>query len=340
MSELIYELSKLVHRYGEHVVLEIEQLSIRKGRIIGVAGPNGSGKSTLLKILAFLQAPSEGMVYFEGQRVTFSDPPPRREATLLLQDPYLLKRSVFENVAYGLKLRRDKNDLTRRVGQALTWVGLDPKSFTHRSWNELSGGEAQRVALASRLILKPKVLLLDEPLASVDAASAELIMQASFRARRDWGATLVIVSHDLIWMHEVADEVLSLFNGSLAGTGARNLIMGPWQISESGLWRKELEDGQQIIAQSPSGDQSVAVLDPSDVSISPKSLEPASQRNAVKGAISQMIFEKNQGKVLVNVTADSISLYARMTEDAIKALSLHPGQTVWVSFDFDAFQWL
>ncbi|MBW2092336.1 MAG: ATP-binding cassette domain-containing protein [Deltaproteobacteria bacterium] len=340
MSEFIYELSDIVHRYGTHAALSIEYLSIRKNRIIGIAGPNGSGKSTLLKILAFLQAPSEGTVHFEGKKVNSIDPAPRREVTLLLQDPYLLKRSVFENVAYGLRLRREKAGLAKRVHQALAWVGLDPKRFASRSWNELSGGEAQRVALASRLILRPKVLLLDEPLASVDAASAELIMKASLRARRNWGATLVIVSHDLIWMHEVADEVLSFFNGSLIGPGARNLIMGPWDESEGGLLKKALEDGQYVRAWRPSEDKSVAILDPSNVMISPGIPVPSTHRNAIKGAISQMIFEKTQNKVLVSVTAGGISLTSRITEEVIQELRLHPGQSVWVSFSVNDFQWL
>ena len=340
MSEFIYQLSGIVHRYGTHTALNIEHLAIRKNRIIGISGPNGSGKSTLLKILAFLQAPSEGTVHFEGEKINFIDPAPRREVTLLLQDPYLLKRSVFENVAYGLRLRRTKGGLAGRVHQALSWVGLDPERFALRSWNELSGGEAQRVALASRLVLRPKVLLLDEPLASVDAASAELIMKASLRARRTWGATLVIVSHDLIWMHEIADQVLSLFNGSLIGSGARNLIMGPWDVSEGELIKKTLEDGQQILARKPTELKSVAVLDPSHVTITPVIPAPSKGRNTIEGTVSQMIFEKSEKTILVNVFAGGISISSRITEETIRERGLHPGQSVWVSFNCDAFQWL
>ncbi|MBW2061538.1 MAG: ATP-binding cassette domain-containing protein [Deltaproteobacteria bacterium] len=340
MSEMIYELFNLVHRYGEHVALKVEHLSIRKGSIIGVSGPNGSGKSTLMKILAFLQKPSEGTVLFDGQKVNFNNPALRREVTLLLQDPYLLKRSVFENVAYGLRLRWQTNDLKAQVYTALNLVGLDPESFAHRSWRELSGGEAQRVTLASRLALKPRVLLLDEPLASVDAASAELIKKASLAVRQEWGATLVIVSHDLIWLHEVADEVLSFFNGSLVGSGARNLIMGPWQVKKDNFWMKTLEHGQQILAENPFKDKSVAVLDPSKVVITPQIPDQSQLGNVIQGTISQMIFEKTLGKVLVNVSAGGISLTSRMTEATIMELRLHPGQSVWVSFNADAFQWL
>jgi tungstate transport system ATP-binding protein len=99
-------------------------------------------------------------------------------------------------------------------------LGLDPDTFARRQWDELSGGEAQRVALAARLVLNPRVLLLDEPTASVDARSSELIRSASLRARNDWGTTLVIASHDREWLYDVCDEVLHLFKGVPAGKPA------------------------------------------------------------------------------------------------------------------------
>ena len=101
----------------------------------------------------------------------------------------LKKRTVYKNIAYGLKVRGDRDNLTQSVHDALNMVGLDPDAFAQRQWDELSGGEAQRVALAARLVLKPRVLLLDEPTASVDAASSELIRVASLRARSEWGTT-------------------------------------------------------------------------------------------------------------------------------------------------------
>ena len=133
---------------------------------------------------------------------------------MLPQEPYLLKRSVGDNISYGLKIRGAEGR-KGKVADALNRVGLDPVKFSGRSWHQLSGGEAQRVALAARLVLRPKVLLLDEPTASLDKESAARIKMASLAARREWGASLVVVSHDLAWLESVCDNILVLADGRL-----------------------------------------------------------------------------------------------------------------------------
>ncbi|MES0350945.1 MAG: ATP-binding cassette domain-containing protein, partial [Desulfobacteria bacterium] len=194
----LYAIKELSQAYNGRTVLNIDYLAIPRRSIIGLTGPNGSGKSTLLRILGFLEDPMRGEVIFEGKPCSSRHNGIRRKVTLLPQEPYLLKRSVHANVAYGLKVRGRRNT-GDRVAQALKLVGLSPERFGQRSWHELSGGEAQRVALAARLILRPEVLLLDEPTANLDAESTKQIKEASLAARRDWGATLVIANHDMNW---------------------------------------------------------------------------------------------------------------------------------------------
>ena len=135
--------------------LAVDRLDIEPGSIAGLAGPNGSGKSTLLRLLAFLETPASGTLTFMGNPVPGKPNGVHRQVTLLVQEPYLLKRSVHANVAYGLKARGESG-ITKKVNHALEIVGLSPDEFSHRQWYELSGGEAQRVALAARLVLKPK----------------------------------------------------------------------------------------------------------------------------------------------------------------------------------------
>lgn len=206
----------LVHRYRDRTALALESLDIPKGVILGIRGPNGSGKSTLLRILAFLLAPSQGELFFHG-RPALDAATLRRRITLLVQRPVLLKRSVFENVAYGLRVRGETAGLEKRVVEALQTVGLSFESFARRSWRELSGGEAQRVAMAARLAIRPEVLLLDEPTASLDEESAERITAAARAARDTHGATVVVVSHDLAWLSELCEHILRFTpDGSLA----------------------------------------------------------------------------------------------------------------------------
>lgn len=208
----VYTINNLIHTYhdGRGPALILPELTVRKGAILGLAGPNGTGKSTLLKILAFLMAPTRGTILFNEAPVPDDPTLLRRRATLMLQNPLLLRRSVFENTAYGLRVRKDVKQLRARVREALELVGLAPEEFASRPRHMLSGGEAQRVALASRLILKPEVLLLDEPTSNLDVLSATRIRQAVLKARELWGTTIVAASHDHEWLADLADDSLPL----------------------------------------------------------------------------------------------------------------------------------
>ena len=214
MTKALIDVFHARQRYGDRTVLAVDRLTVAPGQIIGLAGPNGSGKSTLLRLLAFLEAPASGSVTFKGELVPISPNAVHRKVTLLVQEPYLLKRSVAANVAYGLKVRGE-GDSDGKVRRALEAVGLSPDEFIGRQWHELSGGEAQRVALAARLILQPAVLLMDEPTASLDAASATLIRQAALRAREEHDMSLVIASHDMAWLNAVSDSVVHLEHGAV-----------------------------------------------------------------------------------------------------------------------------
>jgi tungstate transport system ATP-binding protein len=219
MNAPLYELRDVVQTHGGRPVLDIPALTLRAGSIVGVTGPNGSGKTTLLRLLAFLDRPARGEVRYQGSPSLGREGELRRQVTLLVQNPYLLRRSVRGNVAYGLKAR-GMGDVRERTDRALAAVGLDPGRFADRARHELSGGEAQRVALAARLAFEPRVLLLDEPTASLDGESAELVRNAALDARNRLGTSLVVVSHDIRWLTEVSDVVLAMEAGRLADPSA------------------------------------------------------------------------------------------------------------------------
>jgi tungstate transport system ATP-binding protein len=193
----MYRLQSIRKRYGSNVALDVEELTIAEGRLYTLTGANGAGKSTLLSILAFLAPPTSGEIFYAGKRVDWnhgSVEEYRRKVTLLHQSPYLFVGSVHDNVAFGLKVRGIPGEEQRRiVDRALDGVGL--QGFRDRKARELSGGEAQRVAMARALALNPEVLLLDEPLANIDRETAGLLetVIASLPAR---GTTVVMTTHD------------------------------------------------------------------------------------------------------------------------------------------------
>ena len=186
----LYEARNLVQRYNGREALNVAHLAIGQGKAVFLTGPNGCGKSTLLRLLAFLEHPAAGELRYAGSADG------RKEATLLLQDPYLLHMSVFNNVVLGLKFRNQTADLRQTFERCMQAAGFDdPWNFADRGPRELSGGERQRVALASRLALRPRVLLLDEPTANVDAASARAIALAVRNSTAE-GITVVCATHD------------------------------------------------------------------------------------------------------------------------------------------------
>ena len=190
MSASLYEARNLVQRYNGREALNVPLLAIGQGETVFLTGPNGCGKSTLLRLLAFLERPAGGVLHYAGAAEG------RKEATLLLQDPYLLHMSVFSNVVLGLKFRNQKAELRQVFERCMQAAGFDePWNFADRGPRELSGGERQRVALASRLALRPRVLLLDEPTANVDAASARALAQAVTTCKLE-GITVVCATHD------------------------------------------------------------------------------------------------------------------------------------------------
>ena len=337
----IYQVQDVDHFYGDKQVISIDDLAIAPASIVGLIGPNGSGKSTLLKLLGFLEEPTYGSILFKGEKKASFSNEIRFKITLMTQDPYLLHRSVFNNVAYGLKIRRDTKDIRSRVREALNLVGLDPENFVSRKWYELSGGEAQRVALAARLVLKPEVLLLDEPTASVDAESAHLIKKASLQAREEWGATLVVATHDWQWLYEMCDSVLHLLYGRLFKGGMGCVVNGPWRIGQKDLLHKELEDGQILVVPKPQEGKLLAVLDPSRLKITLPDRYPLLEWNIDKlnGYITRIFLERNGDMVQTAIKVAELVITVRMERNRVEQLQLYPGKEVTIAYDPRDIEW-
>ena len=339
----IYELRSLTHKYGSRMTLDIKSLDIPEG-VVGLVGPNGSGKSTLLKILAFLQ-PHGGRMLYRGRGVLGREREMRRSVTLLLQEPYLLRRSVFENIAYGLGLRGcSRGETEARVSDSLKRVGLPFGEFANRPWFRLSGGEAQRVSLASRLALRPDVLLLDEPTANVDELSAAKIKDSVTNAVGDWGSTVVAATHDLVWLYETATDIVNLYEGRAAG-GAANLIPGPWSVDEAdGRFAVSGGDWKFRAAVTSGTDMTCAAVSPEDITIHPADGEGAAATaegfNRARGIISQMSIEKSSGGIIAAINCGGLTFRTRLTRSAITEYSLCPGVEADVVFPVSSVKFI
>jgi tungstate transport system ATP-binding protein len=215
MKEAVFRLQELQKIYDNRGVINVDALDIHKGEIFAIVGPSGAGKSTLLRIMNFLETPSKGKIYYKMHEFSEEVDMPldlRRQVATVFQSPNLLNRTVWANVQFGLKLRGLKNS-NHQVNLVLKKVGL--QDFSQQQARTLSGGEAQRVALARTMVLKPEVLLMDEPTANLDPYNVGLIEDTVVDLNREHGTTIVIVTHNVFQAHRLAHRVAFLLNGEI-----------------------------------------------------------------------------------------------------------------------------
>jgi energy-coupling factor transport system ATP-binding protein len=199
-----------------HRALHDVNLRLADGARVIVVGPNGSGKSTLAWILAGLLTPSEGTITLDGGPLSIEE----SHTAMAFQHArlQLLRPAVAEDVHFGLDVDDDA------VDRALSDVGLDPARFRDRRIDELSGGEQRRVALAGVLVRKPRVLVLDEPLAGLDAPSREALVQVIGRLPST--LTTIVVTHDTEDAERIADRALLLGDGAVTADGPVAEVLG------------------------------------------------------------------------------------------------------------------
>ncbi len=215
MNETIYYLQNVSKRYDGRCVVQVETLKIERGEVFGLVGPSGTGKSTLLRLLNFLEVPSTGHIRFLDTDYSPHDSVPlasRRRVTAVFQRPILLNRSVRANVGYGLSLRGIRGS-DGEIVAALKRVGL--YGLAHQRARTLSGGEAQRVALARAMVLRPDVLLLDEPTANLDPYNVSLIEDIITHLNQEFGTTVVLVTHNIFQAKRLAHRVALMLEGQI-----------------------------------------------------------------------------------------------------------------------------
>lgn len=213
------KLEGLEKSFGKNTVVEQFNLNIGKGEFVSLLGPSGCGKTTVLRMVAGFETPSAGRIVIENDDITQLRPSQRNIGLVFQSYALFPNLTVAQNVAFGLKVARlDKTEIDKRVDEMLTLIGL-PKLGARYPF-ELSGGQQQRVALARALAVRPRVLLLDEPLSALDAKIRVSLRKEIRDIQRELGITTIFVTHDQEEALSISDRVVVMNQGRAEQVGA------------------------------------------------------------------------------------------------------------------------
>lgn len=331
---MLYNIRNLKRIHGRTTILDINKLDIEAGKVYSLIGPNGAGKTTLLNILAFLDLPSNGEVTFQGQAVQYHPRilhKLRQKVVQVDQYPILFTGSVRKNVEYGLKVRKvERKKRQYMVEEVLNKVGMS--RFINADAHTLSGGETKRVALARALVLKPAVLLCDEPTANVDTENQKIILEILKECNSEKKVSLLFATHSLSDATRLADHTIVLENGRLAPNRKTNVftVERMENVDSRSIWRiggcleYPVEPGEQLPE-----DKSHVHLDPVRISCSPLAEIRDENGPFQRGVICKI---ERQGDGIRLVVDCGIELQIAMNLEKYRNTRLHVEQQVGVSF--------
>lgn len=334
-------------------ILSLPRFEVAEGEVLAVLGPTGAGKSTLLRILHFLERPGSGSVSWKGEPVPWPAPLAlRRRISMAFQDPLLLSGTTRENVAYGLKLRGENGRGAReRVEAALRLFHVE--HLAGRDARTLSGGEAQRTALARAFVLSPELLLLDEPFAALDKPIRKHLVEELRSVLREFGTTCVYVTHAQTEAFSIADRIAILRDGHLLQEGAPeeilyrpsspaaarfiqtgNLLPGVVRRVDAGLAHVSL--GSRSIlspASEPEGTKVLACLRPEEVLLErPGSAAPDPSTNRLEGRVVSVVYQGTTVLVRLDCGLAGPPLQVLLTGRAGHAPPPQPGDDLLATF--------
>ena len=305
------ETSGIVKRFGDFTVLDGVSVEVPSGSLTALLGPSGSGKSTLLRVVAGLERPDEGSVFLDGEDVTSVQPQLRGVGFVFQHYAAFKHMTVWENVAFGLRIRRrPKAEIRRRVSELLELVQL--ARLGDRYPAQLSGGQRQRMGLARALAVDPRVLLLDEPFGALDARVRKELRRWLRRLHDETRTTTVIVTHDQEEALEVADRVVVM------NAGRVEQVAGPRELYD--------DPANEFVMSfvGPVNRLGEAFIRPHDVELL---LEPnGTTQEAMVDRLVHLGFEVR----VELVRDDGEHLSAQLTREQAEALELERGQIVYV----------
>ncbi len=303
---MLYRAEQLIKAAGGRKILNIGSLAIEEGRMYALLGANGAGKTTLLNILGFLETPTSGSMEFAGQAVRFNRLPLqqlRRQVVVVGQHPVLFSTSVYKNIEFGLKIRKiARSDRERIIDEVLAMVDL--ADFKHAPVHGLSGGETQRIALARALALSPRVLLCDEPTASVDVENQAAIGAILKEINTSRNISIIFTTHDRLQAAALAHKTLVLERGALAAATYENVFVCTMTTDSREQPVCRLQNSVDLLlpaAQHPPKTARKKIsIDPAKIALltAPPARETA---GILQGRVVQLMAEGREIRMIVNV---------------------------------------
>ena len=346
------ELKNVTKTFGDKIILDNVNLQIHEGEILALLGPNGSGKTTILKILAFIESPTSGEVEFQGASVNFKKAEKMRlQTTLVFQRTVFFSTSVYNNVAYGLKMRKTPKNVIDEDGRnALRIVRLE--GFEKRPAKKLSESERQRVSIARALVLKTKLLLLDDPVATLDPKNAGILEEVIATVNREMKTTIVIATHNMFQAKTLPTRIALINDGGITEVGVPadifgklsknlasfaavvNTFRGTATVTSKGTTIVDVGSGVQIeVTGQRQGEVSVFV-NPQDIILSKSTLESRA-RNAFIGRI----IEISDLDALVKLKVDVGKAFTvQITKRSFNEMGLNLNAEVYIVFKASSVQ--
>ena len=342
---MIFRAKGLVKQYNNRKVLDIADMGLERGTVYGLLGPNGSGKTTLLKILAFLDTPSAGSLFFQGQKVSKNPvelKQHRRRVVLIDQHPILFTTTVFKNVEFGLKVRKIPKSRRRpMIMAALDRVGM--ADFALHPAHRLSGGETQRVAIARALALDPEVLLCDEPTSSVDALHQGAVMEILKQINQTRGITVVFTTHEQFLAENLAQKILFLHKGRFAQPASENQFSAQMVFKSSRAAVFRIAEGFSLRLPLSSnalpGDKARITIHPEKIQIiSPDQADTADEaENNISAKVVRISEENSHIRLKVDAGA---SLLLSLSHARYREINPRVGDTLTLHIPLQAVQLL
>jgi tungstate transport system ATP-binding protein len=349
VDRALIEFRNVSKLYGRLEAVKGLSFKVERGEVLTLLGPNGSGKSTILKMIAGLETPTKGDIFFDGVKIKQGNVAEvRRRCTMIFQRTVLLRGTVFGNVAYGLRLRRLKEkEVGHRAEEALQIVGI--LGLKDRNVRSLSGGEQQRLSIARALALNSEVLLLDEPTANLDPESLSVVQETLSWLNRETDTTIVMATHNILQARELSERLVLLERGEVIKSGGpsalfltpsseferfvitENIFTGISSIVE-GISNIDIGGGLDVKATFSRPGRVAIQVRPENIIISKRWVE-SSARNQFEGSI---IAVEDLGPV-VKLKVDAGKVFTvQITRKSFTEMGLNLGSEIFLTFKASA----